>query len=510
SKQGQDLFKAKRFDEAIKVYGQLLKMEPDDAATHFNLGAALEAAKDIDSAIPEYKNAIRLDSKNEQYAQALEDAMDVKAQPTIDKAVAAHKAKKYTEAIDLYNQALRMRPKNDELWYNLGAACYSREDYQGAQSAYQHAYELAPKQRADVLYFLGTIDEDESAGTKALNDYRRYIKEAPSGTYVAQANERIKVLQKDPTQTVKIKSEADIAKEKDAIDSFKQAVELQKSKQYDQALPLYQKSISLMPNNADFVYGLGTLKQAMGQYDEAIQLYAKAKTMSKGDTKIMDEAITAANQDKAQPLVDEAVKKQTGGDNEGAAPLYQQALQLIPNNAEVWKNYGIALQDIDQFQQARDAYDKSYKIDAQKNVDCLYLMAVIDEHYGQGAKAKSEYDLYLQRSPSGQYVQLAKGRRDALAKNPSDTQKLLTRAERSGIQNADVAYKKGLDEQNNKNFDAAIADYQIAFQAVPTEPAYPFAIGTAYQAKNDLDNAKSYYQKAISLSKDKAQIKKFQ
>ena len=508
-KSGNDAFKAGRWDEAIAAYLELLKIDNKDAGVHFNLGAAYQAKKDLDSALREYAAAKTLDQKNQSYADAYDEAMDLKAQPLLDKALALHKEKKYAEAIPAYQEYLKIRDKNDEVWYNLGAAQYSYLDYNRAEQSYQKAYDLDPKGRVDVLYFIGTIDENNGKGPEALTDYTTYVQKAPNGTYAKEANERITALRKDISHTVKIKSEEDRAKETAAFDAFQKAVALQKQNQYDQALPLYQTAIQNMPNNPDFVYGLGTLLQAMDKYDEAIAQYQKAKSLNtKGDNKIMDEAIQSANQDKAQPIVDAAVKKQQDGDNAGAIPMYLQALQLIPENGKIWTNLGSAYQQTDQFEKARDAYKKGFDTDSKSEVGNLYLMGVIDENFGKGQSAFELYDRYLKAAGSGgAYYTAAKSRWDALKKNVTDTQKLATQGELANAKIAEDSYNAGIQLQKDSKFDEAIAEYQKAAAAIPTEFAYPFAIGTAYQGKGDNSNAKTYYQKALSLTKNKDQIK---
>ncbi|MDZ4833054.1 MAG: tetratricopeptide repeat protein [Candidatus Melainabacteria bacterium] len=506
AKKGNDLFKVGKFDEAIAAYNQLLKFDANDAGVHFNLGAAFQAKKDYDSALGEYRIAKGIDAKNKNYADAYDEVLDLKAQPFLDQALALHKEKKYAQAIEGYRKYLAIRDKNDEVWYNMGAAQYSFTDYKSAQVSYKKAFDLDPKGRVDVLYFIGTIDEDGGSSSEAMADYTSYLQKAPGGTYVAQAKERLAALSKGGAPQ-KIKSEKDLANEKDAFDAFKQATTLQGNKQYDQALSEYDKALAIMPNNPDFVYGKGTVLQALNRYDDAIAQYNKAKSLTKGDTKIMDEAIQSAHQDQAQPLVDQAVSKQQAGDNAGAIILYKQVLQLIPENAKIWTNLGSAYQNSDQFALARQAYDQGYKADAKTELGNLFLMARIDENDNNGKQALSLYQLYVKTAGSaGAYFVDAKARVDALTKNISDTQKLSTTADIANAKVAEDAYTKGMDLQKNTKYDEAIAEYLKAAQAMPKEFAYPFAIATAYQAKGDLDNARLFYEKALTLTSNKDQI----
>ncbi|MEZ4486738.1 MAG: tetratricopeptide repeat protein [Cyanobacteriota/Melainabacteria group bacterium] len=508
AKAANDSFKAGNFDDAIAKYLQLINVDPKDAATHFNLGAAYEAKKDIEKAIAEYRLAVSLDPNNKNYSVALDDAMGTKAEPIIKQAVAAHEAKQYAQAIDLYKQALDIRPKNDELWYNLASAQYSLEDYRAAEASYDKAYKIDPKGRVDVLYFIGKIEEHFGSGVNALAKYKLYMQKAPSGQYIGPTKERVDALSKDITATIKIKSQSEIATEKDAEDAFNAAVALQKQGQYDQAIAKYNEAISKKPL-ADYIYGLGTCFQAKKDYDNARLNYNKALSMD-ADNKTYKEALASANDEQAGPLVQEAYNKQKAGDVASAIELYQQATKLLPKNASIWTNLGTAQQQTDDFQQARASYQKGYDLDKKGSVGNLYLMAAIDENYNKGMQALGLYQQYLKADPSGAYASLAQTRVAALSKNPSDIEKLQTSADRQGAEAAADAYNKGVEFQKEKKYDEAIAQFQIAAQAQPNEPTYPYAIGYLYQAKEDIDNAVVYFKKAISLSTDKQQIAEYQ
>ncbi len=259
SKAADDAFKAGRYDEAIQQYEQLLKMNPKDAETHFDLGATLQAKKDYDAAMAEYRTAASLDPSNAAYTKALDTVMDLKAAPIIDAAVKAHQNKDYPSAITQYKQALDLRPNNASLWFDLASAQYSYQDYQGARTSYTRALELDRKGQINDLYFVATIDENSNKGSDALNEYNQYLNEAPKGNYVSAAKDRIAALNNNINATIKIKTEAQLAQIKEATDAYQKAVGLQQQQQFAQALPLYQKAISLQPQEPSYAYALGTL-----------------------------------------------------------------------------------------------------------------------------------------------------------------------------------------------------------------------------------------------------------
>jgi tetratricopeptide (TPR) repeat protein len=147
----QFLFQSGRFDEAIAECQKALKIKPDFAAAHNNLGAALVENKRgdngarrqngaVDEAIVHYRRALQI---NPDFAQAhsnLGTALLLKGQ--VDEAIAHYQKAveidpnfaearyslgnallaegRYSESIANYEAALRIRPDYFEAHYNLG------------------------------------------------------------------------------------------------------------------------------------------------------------------------------------------------------------------------------------------------------------------------------------------------------------------------------------------------------------------------------------------------------
>lgn len=497
AKAADDLFKAQNYDGAIAKYQELLKATPNDAGIHYNIGAAYQYKKDFDSAIAEYNLAASIDPKNKTYQDALLKVKDLKAQPIIDAALAKHKEKDYISAVDLYQKALDIVPNNAGLVYNLASAQYAMQDYQNARRSYSKALEMDKNGQVNNLYFIATIDEHVGNGNQARAEYQSYLAQAPKGTYAAQAQNRFAALSKNPADTIKIKSENELAKEKEASDSYTRAVELQKSGQFDQAIAEYQKSLAIQPQNADFLYALGTAYQQKGDLDNALSFYQKALSVSPAEP-IYKKAIKDANILKAVPIVKQAYDKQTSGDIPSAIDLYAQASQLDPDNGSIYMNMGVAYQATDKFQEAFDQYQKAYNLDKKGAVDCLYLMATIDENYGRGMQAINKYNQYMREAPSGQYFKAANERIKVLSANPQNTQKLATTGDIKNAQAAADAYNEAIKLQQAANYDGALSLYQKAISLMPKESAYVYAIATCYQAKGDFDNAIRNYQDAVS------------
>src|SRR3990172_5298602 len=70
------------------------------------------------------------------------------------------------------------------------------------------------------------------------------------------------------------------------------------------------------------------------------------------------------------------------------------------------------------------------------------------------------------------------------------------------VKEVQETYKKGMEQYNAKQFDAALATMQEVSQKSP-ESYGPYLVSAAcYQAKGDPDNAIKYYEKTLTLKKD--------
>ena len=70
-------FKQKRYPEALDLYRTLAEVDPDDATTHFNIGASLYYLGQSDAALRNFKRALSLDPTLEQARTGLEELRNI-------------------------------------------------------------------------------------------------------------------------------------------------------------------------------------------------------------------------------------------------------------------------------------------------------------------------------------------------------------------------------------------------------------------------------------------------
>jgi tetratricopeptide (TPR) repeat protein len=122
-----------RVDEARAMFQELLRRDPNAAGTWANLGLAELSAKHLDAAADAFRHAVAAD------------------------------------------------PSNAEAWQGLGAATVGR-DVRTAIDAWQRAERLQPRDY-DLLFNLGMVLADSDRPADALPYLTRFVREAPRAKY---------------------------------------------------------------------------------------------------------------------------------------------------------------------------------------------------------------------------------------------------------------------------------------------------------------------------------------
>lgn len=148
SKAGK-LFFMKDYQGAIKEYKLVLKANPNDARSYYNIGACYEMLGDLKNAKQAYQNALKVNPDFKEAKQALGNAEnnaefvdDNKISKSLVNANTAYLQKKYSIAITEFLKVIKIDPNHFQAHYNL-AACYEQtKNYSQALSYFQAAGKL--------------------------------------------------------------------------------------------------------------------------------------------------------------------------------------------------------------------------------------------------------------------------------------------------------------------------------------------------------------------------------
>lgn len=130
--QGLQKMERQDFQGAITDFNESLKIEPNNAETHYFRGLAFDLLEENDKAIEDYTTAIRIAPDN---TFAYNNRGTVYAE-----------LKNYQKAIDDYNQALKLDGENANAYYNRGLAHAALEKSTEAIADFQKAADIYKKQ----------------------------------------------------------------------------------------------------------------------------------------------------------------------------------------------------------------------------------------------------------------------------------------------------------------------------------------------------------------------------
>jgi tetratricopeptide (TPR) repeat protein len=320
-------------EEAIGFYRAALALRPGSASVHLNLGAALEARKDLTGAIAAYEKALTLDSK---YARA-----------HVNLGAALRNKKDLAGAIAAARKALELDPNYAPAHNGLGAALGDKQDLAGAIAAFRKALELDPK-LVDAHYNLGNVLLKKKDLAGAIACYQKALALDP------------KFVPAHHNLGLALNARKDVP---GAIAAFRKALELDPKcvqayhnlgrvladkKDLAGAIATYHKALDLDPKSAETWYNLGNALCAKKDVAGAIACYQKALQLDPNYAPVYNNLGAALY---------------TKKDLAGAIAAFQKALQLDPNNAMAHHNLGLALGEKKDLAGAIAAYHKALALD---------------------------------------------------------------------------------------------------------------------------------------------------
>lgn len=154
-----------QLEEATNYYQQILKLKPDYAEVHYNLGNALKQQGNLEAAAESYQQALKL---KPDYAEAHSNLGNVLKQQG-----------KLNAAICSYEQALKNLPNCAVTYYNLGDALTKRGKLSAAVESYQQALKLKPDY-AEVYCNLGNALKKQGKLEAAVESYQNALNIQPN------------------------------------------------------------------------------------------------------------------------------------------------------------------------------------------------------------------------------------------------------------------------------------------------------------------------------------------
>jgi tetratricopeptide (TPR) repeat protein len=296
--------------------------------------------------------------------------------------VALEKAGRVREAIQIYQQVLRIRPDYPEAHHNLAVALEQSGESNAALEHYEQALRLNPN-LGEPYYNMGVALERAGNTNEAVRHYEHALRVNPhdAPAHYSLANCLLKANRIDDAIR---HYEAALLVNPDYADAHHNLGNafLQAGRVRD-AINQYDLALRLDPRIAEAHYNLGVVLEQVGRIHDAVAHYEQALRLKP---------------DFAEAHCNLANVLRAVGKSTEAIGHYERALRLNPGYAEAHYNLGVTLGERGQTEDAIRQYQEAVRIkpdyaEAHNNLGIALVQA------GQTAEAAAQFERALQIKP---------------------------------------------------------------------------------------------------------------
>jgi tetratricopeptide (TPR) repeat protein len=383
----------------VAAYGEALRLRPDDAQTHHNLGVVRSRRGEWNQAAADFRRAIALAPDHLSAYNGLADALG--QQGHRDEAIAVcrrgitalNQALERAAFLDNSSHPFRTVPRIQRsyagLHHTLGLllANQGREDESGV--ALRKAIEVNPED-AIAHYNLALQLDHRRQWTAALAAYREVARLGPKAAGRGRtAGEQVGALtlarraEARAQEILAFLREAVRRKPDDSRAHAELAAALQAVGDLAGAVGVYRKVVALNPRSAQAHDALGRTLLAGKNLEAAAAAFRQALALDPG--------LTAAHAHLGQTLGDY-------GDLAGAIVAYRKVVALTPNSARAHFDLGKALTSRNDWHSAITSFEKARTIDPEFAPAHDWLGRALAS-VGQFAEARTAYQRGLELLP---------------------------------------------------------------------------------------------------------------
>jgi tetratricopeptide (TPR) repeat protein len=302
------------YDNAIAVYTDGIRLDPNYADAYYNRGNAYSDKGDYDRAIADFTQAIRLYPN---YALAYNN-----------RGRAYYNKKDYDRAIADNTQAIRINPNYADAYYNRSLAYYNKNDYDTAIADNTQAIRLNPNY-TNAYIVRGNAYGAKGDYDQAIADHTQAIRLDPNNA-LAYTNRGVTYERKGDNDRAFADYDQAIRLDPNyAVAYHGRGIAYSNKNDYDRAIADYTQAIRLDPNYADAYNNRGLAYGAKGDYDRAIADYNQAIQIEPNAIRYNNRGFAYYNK----------------RDYNRAIADYEAALRLSPNNTAIRNNLENARQE---------------------------------------------------------------------------------------------------------------------------------------------------------------------
>ncbi len=188
----------------------------------------------------------------------------------------------YDRAIEAYQQAIKLNPKDNMAYNNMGINYDKKGDYDRAIEAYQQAIKLNPKDDS-AYYNMGNSYAKKGEYDRAIEAYQQAIKLNPEYDNIYNNIGLCYYRKGDSHKSIELFEQAIKLNPKNDMAYYNMGIIYRNKGNHNKAIEAYQQIIKLNHKEDSAYYGMGISYANKGNYDKAIKLFKKAKEINSQD-----------------------------------------------------------------------------------------------------------------------------------------------------------------------------------------------------------------------------------
>jgi tetratricopeptide (TPR) repeat protein len=363
-----------QFEAALIPLQKVLAEKPDIAWAHFQLAYAYTALKRADEARAEYERATTLDPKMSEAFLNLGILLSEKdpaaAVPPLRRAVdllpaqsrprfllgyAQEHSGDIAAAVESYEAALRLDPRDMEAIIHLGNLYIGLKRYVDAETKFRAALEIKPKSPQALLGLAQALDAQKKPEAAAA--YRDYLAVQPD-TPGAQSRVIHLLLEQKQYDAALAELDRSDAGKPPTLDSLRSRADIQiAQKKWDDSIITLRKAILLAPSDAELHGGLGRVFMQKRDFASAEKEIKTALQIDRNNLvywkDLRSTYYLAGNYSATLATQDLIAKVETAGPGE-------------------WFIRALCYDKLNQPKPALEAYEKFIELDQDKNPDQVW------------------------------------------------------------------------------------------------------------------------------------------
>jgi tetratricopeptide (TPR) repeat protein len=464
----------KDYDHAKHAFKKALIFEPDNAITWNNLGNIYHIKENWDEAVDCYEKAVEFDTglvlawlncglahkkRNDldEAAQCFSKVLQLKpGDPTALNGMGNifHERSKaqpqlLDDAITHYQKAVESNSSYAIAWNNLGAAQYSKKDFDAALKSLKHSLDLVPD-NPDAWNNLGSAHDAKGNLAEAAKCYNKALslKEDFLIAWENLGHTLKKTGDREGAERCFKKSQS--YKKIDELELLRLGDEYISKGDLDAAIENYKNVVSSKPDIVSAWKKLAVVYTSKGNIEDAIGCYRKVIDIKPSDDIAWMDLGTVYS---SKGLIPDAIT------------CFKKSVEIKSDSYKAWRNLGVSYSSTGDFANAILAFRKALDLKQDDDISWNSL--------GEAMLRK------------GDFSEATRCFDKAVELDPRDSVKWKNLA--------DANYKKG-------NSEEAIRCYRKALDIKQDDATTWVNLGSIYRSKMNLNEAIKSYKKAVEIS----------